>query len=644
LGDLVQLTAMSRNFDFSQTPNNGVLVFPDFTATPPQVNDVLSAKTVNPDGSVDLVFVDPLASAGGISEAPQDGYSYGRANAIWWRVLPTSGGNMTGALALASDPTNPMQAATKQYVDNTVVNAPGKFPEAPTDGAIYGRGGATPAWYPTLPLSGGTLTGNLTLAADPVTPLGAATRQYVLNAVATAPFLPVAGGTLTGALVLAADPAANMQPVTLQYYNAHLPVPPQPSNATPLMNGTAAPGTGTQWSRTDHVHPTDTSLLTPVQADQRYLNLTGGTLTGPLTLYQDPTSAPEAATKNYVDTHAGAVTISDTAPAAPRNGALWFDSIGAQTYLWFTDPTSSQWVPVNAPPASTTAFLPLSGGSLSGPLTLVGNAVSALQAVPLQQVPAASSTTPAMDSTAAVGTGATWARADHVHPSDTSRMTQAQADGRYLALTGGSLSGVVASTTNIAALNFIVQGAGGAVYYAASTNNFYTFITAGGDRFTNFSTAGWAWIWQSSTGNLIFQDNASHALSFTTGLGDFHVMGNVVAANVSDARTKKNRRPYTRGLADLVQLKPEAWEYNGEGFTNDDGTTHYGCTAQDAQPYIPECVYPTPEGPVVDHTKDNWKPARLPGQLSLDPAPLTFALINAVTELAARVAALEARV
>jgi hypothetical protein len=36
-------------------------------------------------------------------------------------------------------------------------------------------------------------------------------------------------------------------------------------------------------------------------------------------------------------------------------------------------------------------------------------------------VPVASSTTPVMDSTAAVGTGTTWARADHVHPSDTSR-------------------------------------------------------------------------------------------------------------------------------------------------------------------------------------------------------------------------------
>lgn len=36
-------------------------------------------------------------------------------------------------------------------------------------------------------------------------------------------------------------------------------------------------------------------------------------------------------------------------------------------------------------------------------------------------IPSASSTTPKMDGTAAVGTGTTWARADHVHPHDTSK-------------------------------------------------------------------------------------------------------------------------------------------------------------------------------------------------------------------------------
>lgn len=41
-----------------------------------------------------------------------------------------------------------------------------------------------------------------------------------------------------------------------------------------------------------------------------------------------------------------------------------------------------------------------------------------------------SSTTPSMDGTAAVGTATTYARADHVHPTDTSRATAADLDGK----------------------------------------------------------------------------------------------------------------------------------------------------------------------------------------------------------------------
>jgi len=41
------------------------------------------------------------------------------------------------------------------------------------------------------------------------------------------------------------------------------------------------------------------------------------------------------------------VTVSDTPPANPVEGDLWFDSVSAQTFLWFTDATSSQWVIAN---------------------------------------------------------------------------------------------------------------------------------------------------------------------------------------------------------------------------------------------------------------------------------------------------------
>jgi hypothetical protein len=113
----------------------------------------------------------------------------------------------------------------------------------------------------------------------------------------------------------------------------------------------------------------------------------------------------------------------------------------------------------SAAQTTANAALPKSGGTLTGALVLSGNASTSLNPVSLQQMnaalPAASSTIPVMNGVAAVGTGTTWARADHVHPVDTSRyaasnpsgfQTAAQVTaslGGYLPLTGGTASGQI---------------------------------------------------------------------------------------------------------------------------------------------------------------------------------------------------------
>ena len=71
--------------------------------------------------------------------------------------------------------------------------------------------------------------------------------------------------------------------------------------------------------------------------------------------------------------------------------------------------------------ASTDAW----GGYINTDLDGIDSTVHSIQT----SVPAASSTTPAMDGTAAVGTGTTWARADHVHPTDTSRYAATNPSG-----------------------------------------------------------------------------------------------------------------------------------------------------------------------------------------------------------------------
>jgi hypothetical protein len=77
------------------------------------------------------------------------------------------------------------------------------------------------------------------------------------------------------------------------------------------------------------------------------------------------------------------VTVSDTAPSSPKAGDLWWDSVGGQLYVWYVDPNTSQWVIANN---SGGNFLPLTGGTMTGPVVLAGNATANLNPVPLQQL------------------------------------------------------------------------------------------------------------------------------------------------------------------------------------------------------------------------------------------------------------------
>jgi len=104
-----------------------------------------------------------------------------------------SGDTMTGDLILYQNPTVPLQAVTKQYVDALVLSGAGVAPNT------------------FLPVSGGSMTGFLTLNANPTTNLHAVPRQYVHN------FVPLSGGTMAGNLILNGAPTTSLQAATKQY-------------------------------------------------------------------------------------------------------------------------------------------------------------------------------------------------------------------------------------------------------------------------------------------------------------------------------------------------------------------------------------------------------------------------------------------
>jgi hypothetical protein len=142
----------------------------------------------------------------------------------------------------------------------------------------------------------------------------------------------------------------------------------QAASATPLIDGTAAVGTSTRFARADHVHPTD-STRAPLASPA----LTG-TPTAPTA--SPGTNSTQLATTAYADAIA-ALKANLASPALTGTP---------------TAPTAA--VDTNTTQLATTAYV-------------IGQAASA---------------TPLIDGTAAVGSSTRFARADHVHPTDTSRL------------------------------------------------------------------------------------------------------------------------------------------------------------------------------------------------------------------------------
>jgi hypothetical protein len=137
----------------------------------------------------------------------------------------------------------------------------------------------------------------------------------------TVAFLPLSGGMMTGGIALPNDPATALGAATKQYVDAHA--------------FTDAASDGNVYGRLNG-------------AWAQAVALTGGTMTGPLTLSGDPSAAQQAATKNYVDIHSGQVFVGPSAPTTPNPNSFWWCSNDGQLYLFYNDGNSTQFVPATS--------------------------------------------------------------------------------------------------------------------------------------------------------------------------------------------------------------------------------------------------------------------------------------------------------
>jgi hypothetical protein len=194
---------------------------------------------------------------------------------------------------------------------------------------------------------------------------------------------PVVGGDLD---VWGAEINTDLDNIDAVVHGIDTRVIPAASSTAPAMDGAAAVGTGTTYARADHVHPTDTTraAVSAIPAPSSSTPL------------MDGTAAAGTGAAYARSDHVHPVDVSRYAASNPSNfitaaGAPVQSVAGRTGAITLTHTDITDWT-----------------SALSG-YALVGSGAQP------------STVAPVMDGVATVGVGTTFARSDHIHPSDSSK-------------------------------------------------------------------------------------------------------------------------------------------------------------------------------------------------------------------------------
>jgi len=241
------------------------------------------------------------------------------------RYVQLAGSQMSGALLLNANATQPLQAVTYQQLQAFV--PPGAVPEAPNDGQLYGRNGLTASWAPVLPLAGGILTGALTLSGNATANLNPVPLQQMTSAIsaAVAGYVQLSGSTMTGLLVLSGNASANLNPVPLQQLNAML-LSYAPIN-NPTFTGTVTIPSGASIAGyAPLAGPTFTGTVTiPTLALANATTLPGGSTANRNFNIQgvtDGSNAPAGTVGEFISATGAATGMTNSTYQSPGNVSL----------------------------------------------------------------------------------------------------------------------------------------------------------------------------------------------------------------------------------------------------------------------------------------------------------------------------------
>jgi hypothetical protein len=311
--------------------------------------------------------------------------------------------------------------ATTAFVNTAIVDyVDNYFGAANIVSSFNGRAGAvvleatdvTALDLPYAPLDSPNFTGYATALTAPA---GSSTGQiattaFVMNAVAESVSGVATWNTRSGNVVLTAADLTGAGGALL---------------ASPIFTGTPAGPTAVPGTATNQLA---TTMFVSQAIGAGFAPLDSPAFTG------TPT-APTAALGTNDSQLATTAFVMAAIPDIDA-GVLSFNGRTGAVTLLANDISAAGGATLLSPAFTGTPTAPtrLPGDSSAAIATtaFVTAAISALPAVPLP-----STTTPLMDGSPAVGGLLTYARGDHIHPSDTSR----------LALTGGTLTGALAGTT-----------------------------------------------------------------------------------------------------------------------------------------------------------------------------------------------------